>query len=115
MISWHASVSLGRDSLRSLPRISDRARLMYPPYGIVVDGIPVSAGSRRVVFSSATGRSQVVRAAAGRYMRHDPLFVGGGIEGDNQRRVAGLPANIRHLIVTVPKVNGRINLLTYSQ
>ena len=50
------------------------------------------------MFASATGRSQIVSAASERYMREEPLFVGEGGNGQ------GLPANIRHTIVTVPKV-----------
>lgn len=50
------------------------------------------------MFASATGRSAVVSAASERYMREDPLFVGQGGTGQ------GLPRNIRHTIVTVPKV-----------
>lgn len=50
------------------------------------------------MFASATGRSAVVSAASERYMREEPLFVGEGGNGQ------GLPDNIRHTIVTVPKV-----------
>lgn len=59
-----------------------------------------------MVFASATGRSPVVIDAAKRYMREDPLFIGGGAgEGrKGGRGYAGLPSNIRHTILTAPKV-----------
>lgn len=65
------------------------------------------------MFASATGRSPVVSAASERYMREEPLFVGGeeagddgGGQGQRQRR-GGLPSNIRHTVVTMPKVGCR--------
>lgn len=65
------------------------------------------------MFASATGRSPVVLAAAESYMREYPLFVGGDGEAG---RAQGLPDNIRHTIVTMPKVrfrtppNGMLNV-----
>ncbi|CAM9543273.1 unnamed protein product, partial [Scytosiphon promiscuus] len=79
--------------------------LLRPPYDQEIDAIMDATGGRRqAVFASATGRSPVVSAAADRYMREEPVFVGGdeGV-GSGQRR-GGLPSNIRHTIVTMPKV-----------
>lgn len=64
--------------------------------------VSVKKGKRQTVFASATGRSPVVVAAAERYMRKEPLFVGGF---DKRRgRATGLPSNIRHTFVTTTKV-----------
>ncbi|CAN0186690.1 unnamed protein product, partial [Ectocarpus fasciculatus] len=81
--------------------------LLRPPYDQEIDAImdATPGGRRQAVFASATGRSPVVSAASERYMREEPLFVGGGDlgVGSGQRR-GGLPSNIRHTIVTMPKV-----------
>lgn len=64
--------------------------------------VSIKKGKRQTVFASATGRSPVVVAAAERYMRKEPLFVGGF---DKRRgRATGLPSNIRHTFVTTTKV-----------
>ncbi|CAM9994755.1 unnamed protein product, partial [Ectocarpus sp. 4 AP-2014] len=81
--------------------------LLRPPFDQEIDAImdATPGGRRQAVFASATGRSPVVAAASERYMREEPLFVGGGDlgVGSGQRR-GGLPSNIRHTIVTMPKV-----------
>eukprot|EP00752_Nemacystus_decipiens_P001692 g1639.t2 len=80
--------------------------LLRPPYDQEIDAImdATPGGRRQAVFASATGRSPVVSAASERYMREEPLFVGGEEAAGGGQRRGGLPSNIRHTIVTMPKV-----------
>eukprot|EP00903_Cladosiphon_okamuranus_P009679 g9209.t1 len=80
--------------------------LLRPPYDQEIDAImdATPGGRRQAVFASATGRSPVVSAASERYMREDPLFVGGQEAAGGGQRQGGLPSNILHTVVTMPKV-----------
>eukprot|EP00953_Heterococcus_sp_UTEX-ZZ885_P022811 12591-Heterococcus_DN1.PRE.1 len=59
---------------------------------------------RQTVFASATGQSPVVAEAAERHMKDDYAYVSGGAEAESRGRAQVLPANIRHTILTCPKV-----------
>ncbi|CAM9570343.1 unnamed protein product, partial [Choristocarpus tenellus] len=87
--------------------------LLRAPYDKEIDAIidATPSGRRQTIFASATGNSQVVVEAVKRYMRSDSLFVGGSSssqkgkgKGKGSPRAQALPVNIRHTILTMPKV-----------